>query len=48
MTEPKKTTLTPETAAFLKSVLATVTIKADNPDFDALAAAVSKARDELG
>ncbi len=53
MTEPKKTpltadiTLTPETAEFLRAVLATVTIKADDPNFDQVAAAISRARQEL-
>lgn len=46
MTEPK-VTLTPETAEFLRAVLATVTLKANDPNFDELAAAVSKAREEL-
>lgn len=47
MTEPKKVSITSETAEFLKAVLATVTIKADDPNFDQLAAAISKARQEL-
>ncbi len=47
MTEPK-VTLTLETAEFLRSVLATVTLKASDPNFDQLAAAITKAREELG
>lgn len=47
MTEPK-VTLTPETAAFLREVLSTVTLKAGDANFEAVTAAIIQAKKELG
>lgn len=46
MTEPK-ITLTPETAVFLRQVLATVQVRAGDENFEAVTAAIVKAQKEL-